>query len=123
MMGCGVVGGGVYRRIKSLSDRFEIVKILIRNPSKYIDQGYKPSELTTEIQEILDSNPDVFIDVSGPIEPALEYCKLMIENKVHVISANKQAIAKGGVPLINFANDEEHTAFIFFCCRRRNACT
>lgn len=107
MMGCGVVGGGVYRRLKSLSNRFEIVKILVRDPSKYIDQGYMPSELTTEIKEILDSNPHVFIDVSGPIEPALEYCKLMIENKIHVISANKQAIAKGGQTLINLANDND----------------
>jgi len=112
MMGCGVVGGGVYRRIKSHSERFEVVKILVRNTSKYIDQGYKPEELTTNFQEILESNPDVFIDVSGPVEPALEYCKLMIENKVHVISANKQAIAEGGLPLINYANNK-NTQLLF----------
>jgi len=41
MMGCGIVGGGVYRRVKANSDRFEMVKIMVRNLNKYVDQGYK----------------------------------------------------------------------------------
>jgi len=105
MLGCGVVGGGVYRRIKANSDRFEMVKIMVRTPQKYIDQGYKPEELTTEFEDILTAQPDIFIDVSGPIDPALKHCRTMLAKGVHVVSANKQAIAEGGQSLIGFAKD------------------
>lgn len=103
MMGCGVVGGGVYRRVKANASRFEMVKILVRNTAKYIDQGYKPEILTTDIADVIAAKPDIFIDVSGPIDPALGYCKTMLENGVHVVSANKQAIASGGQELMDFA--------------------
>ena len=106
MLGCGIVGGGVYRRIKANSDRFEMVKIMVRDTAKYIDQGYKPEELTTNIDDVLAAKPDIFIDVSGPIEPCLSYCKTLLENGVHVVSANKQAIAAGGQDLIDFAKDK-----------------
>ncbi len=106
MMGCGIVGGGVYRRIKANSDRFEIVKIMVRNKQKYIDQGYKPEELTTDFTDVVASKPDIFIDVSGPVDPALDHCKTMLGAGVHVVSANKQAIAAGGQALIDFAKDK-----------------
>jgi len=106
MMGCGVVGGGVYRRIKAHPERFDIVKIMVRNVDKYIDQGYKPDELTTDFSDLLAAKPDIFIDVSGGVEPALSHSKAMIENGVHVVSANKQAIASGGRALIDFAADQ-----------------
>jgi len=103
MMGLGVVGGGVYRRVEAHPDLFEIVKIKVRNPGKYIDQGFKPELLSTEFSELTAAKPDIFIDVSGGIEPALSYCKEMLENGVHVVSANKQAIAAGGQELLDFA--------------------
>ena len=103
MIGCGSVGGGVYRRIKTYSDRFDMVKIMVRDVNKYIDQGYKPEELTTDFADIIASKPDILVDVSGPVNPLLEYCKTMLESGVHVVSANKQAIAAGGQDLIDFA--------------------
>ena len=105
MMGCGVVGGGVFRRIKANASRFEMVKIMVRDTRKYIDQGYKPEILTTDIADVIAAKPDIFIDVSGPIEPALGYCKTLLEKGVHVVSANKQAIATGGQGLIDFAKE------------------
>ena len=66
LMGLGIVGGGVFRRVAAHMDQFEIVKIMVRNPDKYIDQGYDPDVLTTDFDVIKASKPDVFIDVSGP---------------------------------------------------------
>jgi homoserine dehydrogenase len=103
MMGLGVVGGGVFRRIAAHSDQFEIVKIMVRSPDKYIDQGYRPEVLTTEFDDLLAAQPDIFIDVSGGIEPALSHSKAMLERGTHVVSANKQAIAAGGQALVDFA--------------------
>ena len=112
MLGCGIVGGGVYRRVKANSDRFEMVKIMVRDKQKYIDQGYRPEDLTTDFAEIEAANPDIFVDVSGPIEPALTHCKTMLAKGVHVVSANKQAIAEGGQSLIDFA--KAHDAQLMF---------
>lgn len=103
MMGLGVVGGGVFRRVKAHADQFEIVKVMVRSPDKYIDQGYKPELLATDFDALIAAKPDVFIDVSGGVEPALSHTKTMLENGVHVVSANKQAIAAGGQDLLDFA--------------------
>lgn len=103
MMGLGVVGGGVFRRVAAHPDQFEIAKIMVRNPDKYIDLGYKPESLATDFADLLAAKPDVFIDVSGGVEPALGHCKAMLEAGVHVVSANKQAIAAGGQDLLDFA--------------------
>lgn len=110
MLGCGVVGGGVYRRVAANADRFEIVKIMVRNIKKYTDQGMKAALLTTEFNDLLAANPDIFIDVSGGIEPALTQTKAMLARGVHVVSANKQAIAAGGFDLDKFADD--HNAML-----------
>jgi len=103
MMGCGIVGGGVFRQIAANSERFELVKIMVRNVDKYIDQGYAPALLTTDFNDLLDSKPDIFIDVSGPVDPALGFTRDMLSRGVHVVSANKQAIAEGGQDLIDLA--------------------
>jgi homoserine dehydrogenase len=112
MMGLGIVGGGVYRRIAANNDRFEIVKVMVRNKDKYLDQGYPEAILTTIFDDILASKPDVFIDVSGPIDPALGFCQQAIEAGIHIISANKQAIAAGGQDLIDSA--ARHKAQLLF---------
>lgn len=99
MLGAGVVGGGVYRRVAANSSRFEIVKIMVRNIKKYTDQGMKADILTTKFEDLVAAKPDIFVDVSGGIEPALSQTVAMLEAGVHVASANKQAIAAGGTQL------------------------
>ncbi|MEE9348304.1 MAG: hypothetical protein V3U82_08910 [Robiginitomaculum sp.] len=104
MLGCGVVGGGVYRRIAANPARFEIVKIMVRTVKKYTDQGLKAEILTTEFSDLLEAKPDIFIDVSGGVEPALSQTLAMLNAGVHVASANKQAVAAGGDALIKAAS-------------------
>lgn len=107
MMGCGVVGGGVLRRVKSMPNRFAMVKIMVRNVDKYIAEGIDPELLTADFDDVLAAEPDIFIDVSGPIEPGLNFCRQMLSRGVHVVSANKQAIAEGGQALIDYAAEQE----------------
>ncbi|MBC6411830.1 MAG: homoserine dehydrogenase, partial [Hyphomonadaceae bacterium] len=107
MMGCGVVGGGVYRRIMANPDRFDLVSILVRNPQKYINQGYPADRVTTDYDACVAARPDIFIDVSGPVEPALTYIRDMLDRGVHIVSANKQAIAEGGRDLLKRAGDRD----------------
>ncbi len=106
MLGCGVVGGGVLRRITSMPERFSMVKIMVRSVDKYIAEGINPALLTADFDDVLAAEPDIFIDVSGPIEPGLDFCKRLLSRGIHVVSANKQAIAAGGQDLIDFAKTE-----------------
>lgn len=103
MMGLGIVGGGVWRRVAEHTDRFEIVRVMVRSPDKYIDQGYPEDVLTTDSSDLFAVKPDIFIDVSGPIDPALQLTRDMLAKGVHVVSANKQAIATGGQSLLDQA--------------------
>lgn len=112
MMGLGIVGGGVWRRVAEHSDRFEIVRVMVRSPQKYIDQGYPEAVLTTDSADLFAANPDIFIDVSGPIDPALQMTRDMLAKGVHVVSANKQAMATGGQDLLDLA--EQSTAQMLF---------
>ena len=109
MMGLGTVGGGVWRRVEALSDQFEIVKVMVRSPEKYRAQGYSEDVLTTEADELLAAKPDIFIDVSGPVEPGLALTRDMLSAGVHVVSANKQAIAAGGQALLDHAEGSDAT--------------
>jgi len=88
MMGCGVVGGGVLRRVRSMPSRFSMVKIMVRNVDKYIAEGIAPELLTADFDDVLAAEPDVFIDVSGPIDPGLDFSRQMLSRGVHVVSAN-----------------------------------
>ena len=103
MMGLGTVGGGIWRRVEAHPDLFEIVRVMVRSPDKYVAQGYPEGLLTTEAADLLAAKPDVFIDVSGPVEPALTLTRDMLSAGVHVVSANKQAIAEGGQDLLDHA--------------------
>ena len=103
MMGLGIVGGGIWRRVEQHPDRFEIVRVMVRSPEKYVDQGYPKDLLTTEAEDLFAAEPDIFIDVSGPIEPALTLTRDMLAKGVNVVSANKQAIANGGQALLDHA--------------------
>ena len=103
MMGLGTVGGGIWRRVAAHPDRFEIVRVMVRDTEKYAAQGYDEALLTTEAADLLAAEPDVFIDVSGPVEPGLSLTRDMLDRGVHVVSANKQAIATGGQALLDHA--------------------
>ena len=104
MMGLGIVGGGVYRRLCAHPERFEIVKVMTRNPAKYVAQKYPAELLTAEWDEVVASEPDIFIDAAGTVEPALSRTREMLERGVAVVSANKQGIAAGGPELLAFAD-------------------
>ena len=107
MMGLGSVGGGVFRRVEANSDRFEMVKIMVRNVDKYVDQGYPEALLTTDFEDIIAAKPDVFIDVSGPVDPCLAFCERALGLGIHVVSANKQAVAAGGQGMIDLAAENK----------------
>ncbi|AIS53013.1 homoserine dehydrogenase Hom [Thermoanaerobacter kivui] len=111
LLGLGTVGTGVYRLITSRGGHIkestgfypEIKGILIKNlnkPRKVNVQGL----LTQNAEEILkDKEIKIVIEAIGGVHPAYEYVKEALSEGKHVITANKELIAKHGEDLNEIA--------------------
>ncbi len=113
LFGLGTVGSGVFKTLKNFPE-VEIEKIVVRNinKSRNIDD-FNSSILTQNADEILD-NPEIKIvaELMGGVHPAYEYIKKAIENGKHVVTANKELLAKHGEELFNYA--EKHNVVILY---------
>jgi len=100
----GTIGMPIYTAVGPITSEPKV--------DKYIAEGIAPELLTADFDDVLAAEPDVFIDVSGPIDPGLDFSRQMLSRGVHVVSANKQAIAAGGQALIDYAK-EQNTELMF----------
>lgn len=113
LIGLGTVGGGVFKVLKNFPD-VEITKIAVKNIDKprNID-GLDRVMLTTDPYEIVES-PEITVvaELIGGVHPAYELIKKAIENGKHVVTANKELLAKHGEELFNYA--EQHNVVILY---------
>jgi len=113
MLGFGTVGTGAYRMLQDnraaicqkIGAPVEVVKIGIRDSEK---PRIAPNDLfTTNLHEIVDDpNIDVIVELIGGLEPAGELIERALKNGKHVITANKELIAKQGAHLVELAAKE-----------------
>lgn len=104
ILGFGTVGGGVYKTLKNFED-VEIKKILVRDITR--PRNIAPEDkhlLTDNAQEIItDPEIDVIVELMGGLEPAGSYIKTAIENGKHIVTANKELLAKCGKELFELS--------------------
>ena len=113
LIGLGTVGSGVFKTLKNF-ENIEIVKIAVKNISKPRNiEGLDNSILTDNPYEIV-KNPeiDIVVELIGGLEPAFDLLKTAIENGKHIVTANKELLAKRGEELFSFA--EEHNKVILY---------
>lgn len=107
IIGLGVVGTGV---VKALS-KFENIKILkaaVRNKNKKREVNVQ--YITDDPFEIAnDPEIDVVVEVAGGVDPCLEVLKTAIKNKKHIVTANKELLAKFGDEIFSLANENNVT--------------
>lgn len=107
IIGLGVVGTGV---VKALS-KFENIKILkaaVRNKNKKREVNVQ--YITDDPFEIAnDHEIDVVVEVAGGVDPCLEVLKTAIKNKKHIVTANKELLAKFGDEIFSLANENNVT--------------
>ncbi len=110
LIGLGTVGTGVVKVLKDY-DNIEIKKIAVKNINKKRDiENLAPSILTTDPFEIVnDPEIDIVVEVIGGTDPAFELLKTAINNKKHIVTANKELLAKKGQELFNLANEKNVT--------------
>ena len=106
LIGLGTVGSGVYKNLQNF-DQVEIVKIAVRNINKPREINV-PTELLTDNPYDIVSNPEinVVVELMGGVEPAWDYIKTALENGKHIVTANKELLAKKGEELFNLAEEK-----------------
>ncbi|KXG78028.1 Homoserine dehydrogenase [Fervidicola ferrireducens] len=111
IMGLGTVGTGVVELLENnrhviaqrLGEEVNVKKILVRDLSKK-RTPYAEGKLTLSADDILeDAEIDVVVELMGGEEPAKSYIKKALQNKKHVVTANKEVISKHGKELFELA--------------------
>ena len=113
LIGLGTVGSGVYKTLKNF-DNIEIVKIAVKNKNKKRNiEDFDESLITDNPYEVV-TNPeiDIVCELIGGIDPAFDLIKTAIKNGKHIVTANKELLAKKGEEIFNFA--EENNKVILY---------
>ena len=113
IIGLGTVGSGVFKTLQNF-DEVEVIQIAVRDKSKkrYIE-NLDESIITDNAYDVV-NNPeiDVVVELIGGIEPAFDLIKTAIKNGKHIVTANKELLAKHGEELFDFA--EENNKVILY---------
>ena len=104
--GCGVVGGGLFARL-SADPRFEIVGVLVRDPTRPRTPQPDATQLLTNPDDLLATQPDIVIDCLSDAQVGLDLTRRALSTGVSVISANKQAVGGQLGDLLALAGDND----------------
>ncbi len=112
IFGLGTVGSGVVTLLGG-NPQFEIRAIAVRDRNKPRDIDLSQFEITDDPFKLADDPKiEILVEVAGGLSPAYEVIKRAIANGKHVVTANKELIAKRGPEIFDLAN--RHNVTIFF---------
>ncbi|MCC6959775.1 MAG: homoserine dehydrogenase [Dehalococcoidia bacterium] len=109
LIGLGVVGGGVARALLERRDYFArrvgapliVRRAAVRDLSKPRAVELGPGVLTTNVDDVInDPAVDIVVEVIGGEEPAGSYIRQALQAGKHVVTANKELMAKSGPELL-----------------------
>jgi homoserine dehydrogenase len=110
LMGLGTIGGGVF---KALSEREQTIAeavgcpVVLRKVLEKRPVAIDPSLLTADFQQIqADPEIDIVIELLGGEHPAVDFIKEALLAGKHVVTANKEVIAKHGAELLALAREK-----------------
>lgn len=113
LIGLGTVGSGVFKTLQHFKN-IEIVKIAVRNKNKKRNiQNLDESIITDDPYEVV-NHPDIQIvaELVGGLEPAFDLITTAIKNGKHIVTANKELLAKYGEELFNIA--QKHNKVVLY---------
>ncbi len=112
IIGLGTVGSGVYKTLQEMND-IEIVKIAVKNINKPRSVEVPTSIMTDNPYDLVnDPSIDVVVELIGGVNPAWDFISTAIKNGKHIVTANKELLAKKGEELFNLA--EEHNRVVLY---------
>ncbi len=124
-MGLGTVGTGVYEVLASSSEQIarrsggtvEIGRVLVKDPAKSRAVEIPTDLITTDADAMLqDESLDIIVELigcpGGDTEPSRTYIERALSSGKHVVTANKEVLAKHGGELFRIA--KEHSAGLYY---------
>lgn len=113
LLGLGVVGSGVLRALQEKAEGYAeragiplvVRRVLVRDVDKARSIKIDPSLLTSDPEEALGEESDIIVEVMGGEQPALEYIERSLKTGRHVVTANKEVVAKHWPGLISLADE------------------
>ncbi|MEE8336627.1 MAG: homoserine dehydrogenase [Dehalococcoidia bacterium] len=115
MLGAGNVGSGVVQALQQGADRYaarigrplELRRVLVRDASRS-RPGLVADQLTTDVADVLDDpGTQIVVELLGGEDPAREYIERALRAGRHVVTANKEVIAKYGRELLAVASEHD----------------
>lgn len=92
--GCGVVGGGVVRRLLAEPGRYSLVGVQVRDLTKERDLAIDPALWVGNREALLALQPDVVVDALADGDEGYALTREALWRGVAVVSANKQALSR-----------------------------
>lgn len=113
LLGLGTVGSGVFKVLQKF-DKVEITKIAVKDKTKVRNLENLSHDIITENPASIAEDPEIkiLVEVMGGIEPAYSLIKQAITSGKHVVTANKELLAKHGAELFELA--KKHNAVILY---------
>lgn len=115
ILGFGTVGSAAFRMLQENKQQIyrrvgasiEVVRVGIRDAGK---SRTAPSELfTTDLESIVDDpSIDVILELMGGVKPAGALVERALQKGKHVVTANKELLAKQGTRLVHLAAQLGH---------------
>ncbi|MFV8826607.1 homoserine dehydrogenase [Alkalihalobacterium sp. APHAB7] len=114
LLGLGTVGTGVIKIVEGHQEELmhqvgcpvTVGKVLVRSLDKKRDVEIDENKLTGHPEEVIDNpNIDVVIEVMGGVKEAKAYIVRSLQNKKHVVTANKDLMALHGAELLKIAQE------------------
>jgi homoserine dehydrogenase len=114
LIGLGVISGQVARVLRDkaaiLAERvgcpleLKKIKVLPQDLKRPLAREFDPSLFTTSDDEFFaQSGVDIVVEAIGGEHPAFEYLHKALENGKHIVTSNKEVIAKRGAELMALA--------------------
>jgi homoserine dehydrogenase len=112
LLGYGTVGAAVHRLLSESEDdieratghRLRVVKALVRDAARPRGAATEADVLTDDFGEIAGSDAVLVAEVMGGIEPTGGYVLDLLRAGKHVVTANKQLVARRGAELFATAS-------------------
>lgn len=99
LLGLGTVGYGTYCHLIKANHLFDVVGILVKNRMKHQHHPISKELLSDNIEELLKRECDVVVELIGELESSTYCITKAIQQKCHVVTANKLLLATKGLQL------------------------
>jgi len=103
LLGCGTVGGGVYKRLAALPELFTITGVGTRTGKRARAAGVPEHLITGDLEALVDQPSDVVVELIGGTRRAASLTEQALGLGRQVISANKALLATSGEALEKLA--------------------